>query len=306
MKKSVAVILSFIVLMSAIFFGCGKKEETKGDIPEEQTTLSQDNSTSAQESTQQSTSQQSLADKYPSQPSSGNSETVTTEQNNSETTAQSVQDTTKESTSNQTSTNPSAPSVPSSTPSTPSQDKNGAYRIDKYQKVLEAGTYKMTLLMEDEEQDEPMPVTVSVKNGNTYMGMEMDGMSVGMLYRADNDKSYMIIDFFNAYTDVSEDMMGEDFDLSKLTEQLKAKKGADISVEKATFEGKSVTCESYSDGDKRIKYYFDSKDNFVGVEKIASDGTVDKLVIEGFVTDVDDSVFEIPKGYIYLPLSSFM
>lgn len=307
MKKSITVIIAFVLLISVVLFGCSKNEDG-GNTAGDQTTVSGQDSASVQ----QSTSQQSLADKYPSQ-SAG--DTATTEQNSSETTAQSSQqDVTKESNANQSSTNPSVPSSSTnpSTPSAPSEpatppsstDKNGAYRIEKYQKIFESGTYKMTVLMEDE--GEKMPVTFSVKNGNTHMSMDMNGMAVGMLYRADIDKAYMLIDFLNAYTDVTEDMMGEDFDMTGLTEQLKAEVKGDISVEKGTFEGKSATCESFSDGNLRIKYYFDSKDNILGVEKIDSDGKVDKLVIDGFDTVVEDSLFEIPKGYIYMNLSAFM
>lgn len=307
MKKSITVIIAFVLLISVVLFGCSKNEDG-GNTAGDQTTVSGQDSASVQ----QSTSQQSLADKYPSQ-SAGN--TATTEQNSSETTAQSSQqDVTKESNANQSSTNPSVPSSSTnpSTPSAPSEpatppsstDKNGAYRIEKYQKIFESGTYKMTVLMEDE--GEKMPVTFSVKNGNTHMSMDMKGMAVGMLYRADIDKAYMLIDFLNAYTDVTEDMMGEDFDMAGLTDQLKAEVKGDISVEKDTFEGKSATCESFSDGNQRVKYYFDSKDNILGVEKIDSDGKVDKLVIDGFDTVVEDSLFEIPKGYIYMNLSAFM
>lgn len=307
MKKSITVIIAFVLLISVVLFGCSKNEDS-GNTDGDQTTVSGQDSASVQ----QSTSQQSLADKYPSQ-SAGN--TATTEQNSSETTDQSSQqDITKESNANQSSTNPSVPSSSTnpSTPSAPSEpvtppsstDKNGAYRIEKYQKIFESGTYKMTVLMEDE--GEKMPVTFSVKNGNTHMSMDMKGMAVGMLYRADIDKAYMLIDFLNAYTDVTEDMMGEDFDMAGLTDQLKAEVKGDISVEKGTFEGKSATCESFSDGNQRVKYYFDSKDNILGVEKIDSDGKVDKLVIDGFDTVVEDSLFEIPKGYIYMNLSAFM
>lgn len=308
MKKSVAAILALVVLMTAVLFGCGKKEED--NTPDTQTTVSNENTTSAEEPT----TQQSLAEKYPSQTSPDGSEEATSASSEAETTEKKPeqQETTKESSSVQSSTSPSLPSekededTSSPTTSAPSQSNNGAYRIANCQKIFEAGTYKMTMYMDDSESGEPMPAKISVMNGNVYMGMEMDGLSAGMLYRADNDKCYMIIDIFNAYTDVSEDMMGEDFDLSEFTEQFKVNVSGEISVEKATFEGKPVTCESYADGKMRVKYYFDSKDNFVGTEKINSDGKVNKLVVEDFGTDVDPSVFEIPKGYIYLPLSSLM
>ena len=301
MKKRVAVILALVMLMTAFLFGCGKK--TEDGTSDGQTVES---TTSAQETT----AQQSLADKYPSQ-SAGEAET-TAQESTSETTSQPAQqETTQESTSAQTpsapsgSTTPSKPSSSSSSSSsTPSQNKNGAYRIEACQKILEAGTFKMTVIMEDEGKD--MPVNVSVMDGNTYMGMEMEGMSVGMLYRADIDKSYMLIGFFNAYTDVSEDMMGEDFDLSQLTEQIKAKPNADITVEKGVFEGKSVTTESYTDGKLRVKYHFDSSDNLIGIEKINDKGEVDKLVIESFGAEVDASVFNIPEDYVYMNLSAFM
>lgn len=298
MKKSVAVIIALIMLMTATLFGCGKKQDEQGNTPSEQTTLSTENTSDVQ----QSTSQQSLADKYPS---GSSAQTETTTAGTAETTSQPAQqETTKEAVNEST----SAPVVsqPSVTPSAPSENKNGAYRIDACQKILETGTYNMTVLMEDEDQKEPMPVAVSVKNGNTYMGMEMEGMSVGMLYRADIDKAYMIIGFFNAYTDVSEDMMGEDFNISQLTDQFKANITSEISVEKGTFEGKSVTTESYTDGKLRVKYHFDSSDNLVGIEKVDDKGKVDKLVIENFGAEVDDSVFEIPEGYVYMNLSAFM
>ena len=71
----------------------------------------------------------------------------------------------------------------------------------------------------------------------------------------------------------------------------------------------SVAAFSLTDAiDEFVTYrlIFDSKDNILGVEKIDSDGKVDKLVIDGFDTVVEDSLFEIPKGYIYMNLSAFM
>ena len=207
-------------------------------------------------------------------------------------------------------------------PQTPAGDKNEnvvttkpsggdnkltAYRIEKYQKIFNSGTYLMKITTNDESVSD-QPVTMAIKNGNMYveMAMDMDGVSMncGMLYLKSKDTLYLIFNDWKKYCKMPEDMMGEDMDIGSMMEDVG---GEEVVIDKITvseveINGEKLILESYNSKDgATVNYYFDG-DLLVRRDNVYSDGHVDSTYFAQITTDVPDSYFEIPKGYSYINL----
>ncbi len=178
-----------------------------------------------------------------------------------------------------------------------------AYRIQKYQDVITGGTYLMTVTMiENGVQEEP--ITMAVKNGNVYISMNVDDMSAQMIYKAENDTMYMLLDFIKKYCEVPEDMMGGEMNMAAIATDFNVGKINEVSVEETELNGNKVICESYiADDGSEFRYYFDQNDMLVRRDKFSPNGNTDMMLFSQLTTDVDDSLFEIPKGYGYLNIS---
>ncbi len=179
------------------------------------------------------------------------------------------------------------------------------YLVTKCIDTFAKGTYKMTVVTDPGTADEAT-FTMAVKNGNMSMTTTMDSIEATMLYNAGEDTTYMLFDSIKMYTDVTEDMMGGDMDMSELTKEFNLSVPNKVTVSQSVFNGKNVRCESFVDAGIQSNYYFDASGNFVGREDFNTDGTVTAMVISGFTDRVDDSMFEIPKGYHYVNLSWIM
>ena len=196
------------------------------------------------------------------------------------------------------------------TPSKPIQSgqKLEAYRIEKYQKIFESGTYLMKITTNDESLGDA-PVTMAIKNGNMYidMAVEIDSnnyMDCGMLYLKGKDTMYLIFKDFKKYCKMPENMMGEDMDIGSMMDEMAVSDIGEITVSEVEIGGEKLILESYTstlDG-STINYYFQN-DVLVRRDNVYSNGQVDSTYFAVITTDVPDSYFEIPKGYGYLNLS---
>lgn len=196
------------------------------------------------------------------------------------------------------------------TPSKPSQSngKLKAYRIEKYQKIFESGTYLMKITTNDASLGDA-PVTMAIKNGNMYvdMAVEIDSgnyMDCGMLYLKGKDTMYLIFNDFKKYCKMPEEMMGEDMDIGAMMDDMAVSDIGEITVSEVEIGGEKLILESYNstlDG-STVNYYFQD-DVLVRRDNVYSNGQVDSTYFAVLTTDVPDSYFEIPKGYGYLNLS---
>lgn len=190
-------------------------------------------------------------------------------------------------------------------------DQNGGqqsglqpYRIQKYQDVIAGGTYLLNVTMIENGVQED-PITMAVKNGNFYVSMSVEDMSAQMIYKADTDTTYMLMDFIKKYCEVPDDMLGEDMDMSQISKGFSVE-GLDktITVTETELNGNKVICESYIDDDgSEFLYYFDNNDMLVRRDKNGPDGSTDIMIFSQMTTEVSDSLFEIPSGYGYLNIS---
>lgn len=204
-------------------------------------------------------------------------------------------------------------SIPQTTPSQPDNQNNQqtapevtpltAYRIQKYQELFAGGRYLMVITMIDSQGNAESPATMAVKNGNFYVSTESDGMTAQMIYLASNDTAYMLIDFMKKYCEVPEDMM-EGLEFSTMVDKFQISDIGTITVSEADLNGKKLICESYvsSSGDT-FNYYFDESDMLVRRDIVSPSGKTETTLWSQITTEVDDSYFEIPKGYSYLNIS---
>ncbi len=188
----------------------------------------------------------------------------------------------------------------------PDSQQNGLapYRIQKYQDIIGGGTYLLNVTMiENGVQEEP--ITMAVKNGNFYVSMSVDDMEAQLIYKADTDTTYMLMDFIKKYCEVPKDLMGEEMDMSQISQGFQVENlDKEITVTQTELNGNPVFCESYTaDDGSEFLYYFDSNDMLVRRDKNGPDGSTDVMIFSQITTDVSDSLFEIPSGYGYLNIS---
>ena len=104
------------------------------------------------------------------------------------------------------------------------------------------------------------------------------------------------------YGDVGTDTLGH---IAERTEGFKIPENGTLAVTKETFNGTAVTAETVTAEGKTATFYFDNSGNLVGTKSVA-DGTTSVSKISNFSTNVADSLFEIPNGYIYMDMSWLM
>lgn len=70
-----------------------------------------------------------------------------------------------------------------------------------------------------------------------------------------------------------------------------------VSTSKVTIKGKSYICEEYKDSTNINKYYFNSKKELKRIEMISPDGEAMIFKVSECTSKVDNSIFNVPKGY---------
>lgn len=188
-----------------------------------------------------------------------------------------------------------------------SSAKLEAYRIEKYQKIFESGTFLMKITTNDGSLGND-PVTMAMKNGNMYIDMSVPiddstTMDCGMLYLKNKDTIYLIFNDWKKYCKMPESMMGEEMDMGAMMSEMGATDIGKITVSEVEINGEKLILESYVstiDG-TTVNYYFQD-DVLVRRDNVYSDGRVSSTFFAALTTDVPDSCFEIPKGYGYLNL----
>lgn len=179
------------------------------------------------------------------------------------------------------------------------------YLIEKYQKIFESETYLMEFTTNDEDLGDT-PIVAAAKNGNILIETSIEGIKCKMLYIAEKDTTYLILDNWRKYSKVPESLMGDDMNMSDLnmassfTTDLSGKK---VDVSTVEIGGKSLTCESYTT-DKGIlmQYYFDGE-TLVRLDSTDKDGNLASTYITRITSEVPDETFEIPSNYSYINLS---
>ena len=171
------------------------------------------------------------------------------------------------------------------------------YLAEKYQKLFASGTFYIEFATDD--KDMPDPVTAAIKNGNIYMKTKFENMNCTLIYQKKNDKLYMVLTDFRVYCKMPADMM-EDLDLSNFSNSSKIKQ---VETYEAVLGNRECQCESYymEDGTVSTFYFYNSE--LVRMDQIYDDGTSTVMNINKISSQVDDSLFELPKLFVPLDLS---
>lgn len=200
-------------------------------------------------------------------------------------------------------------------PNNPTQEDNTTVpedqtpRLKRYIDIFASNNYLMEFTTTDETLGNT-PITAAAKNGNIIIDTVMPydentNLVCKMLYLADKDKTYLIIDNFRKYCSIPTDLMGEDFNMSDMN--IGSNFGSSIDLSKikqstVTIDGKEFHCESSKSKNSEVKYYFDG-DTLVRFDTIDKDGNVVTTNFKRITSDVPDSTFEIPSNYGYINLS---
>ena len=204
---------------------------------------------------------------------------------------------------NQTSTTEST-TAPTTTAPTSEKDDSKTANIIRYQKMFSSGTYYMEFTTNDKELGDT-PIVAAAKNGNILIKTNMDGMDCSMLYLADKDKTYLLLDNYKKYCSVPQSMLGDDFNMSSfnLMESFADEVSENaIKTDNVEINGKTLVRESYTTADgSTMRYYFDNG-VLVRLDNESDEGNVETYISK-ITNDVPDSTFSIPKNYGYLNLS---
>lgn len=197
---------------------------------------------------------------------------------------------------------PSSSSTPQEQSSSPSQ--GDTYLMEKYQKMFASGTYLIEFTTNDKDLGST-PITAAFKNGNFIIDTKIEDIKCKMLYLADKDTTYLVLDMFRKYCKLPESLMGDDLDMSELNMMsgFASDIPENITVSTIELNGKELTVESYVANDgSTLKYYF-SGDTLVRLDSINTDGTTNSTYISRITSDVPDSLFQIPSNYGFFNLS---
>ncbi|MCM1544830.1 MAG: hypothetical protein NC110_05960 [Ruminococcus sp.] len=179
------------------------------------------------------------------------------------------------------------------------------YRIQKYQQIFSGGTYLMEFTTDDKELGD-QPITAAVKNGNLIIDAQIEGMQCKMLYLAEKDTMYIVLDKFRKYCKLPKELMGDDMNMSELNMMANfadETKDKEISVSTVTLNGQKLTCESYvTDDGTTMRYYF-SGDTLVRLDSVEKNGQITSTFFSKITSDVPDSTFEIPDNYGFFNLA---
>lgn len=179
------------------------------------------------------------------------------------------------------------------------------FLIHKYQLIFASNNYLIEFTTNDETLGDT-PILSAAKNGNILVETSIEGMKCKLLYLAQKDTTYLLLDGFKKYCKVPESFFGDNLNMSELG--MGKKFVADISddeIEVSTVEinGRVLTCESYTtQSGTQMKYYFDS-DTLVRLDSISPEGKLASTYITRITSEVPDETFDIPSDYGYLNLS---
>lgn len=203
----------------------------------------------------------------------------------------------------ETTTQNQAPANPNSYDVTTAAPVDNTPKLKKYLEIFSSNNYLMEFTTSDEKLGNT-PITAAAKNGNILVDTSIDGITCKMLYLADKNKTYLLLDNYRKYCSVPQSLLGDDFNMSDLNMGSTLANSVDLSsIKQSTvmIDGKEFHCETCGNGASATKYYFDG-DTLVRFDTTNEDGTASVTNFTRITTDVPDSTFEIPSNYGYINL----
>ena len=174
----------------------------------------------------------------------------------------------------------------------------------KYRTLFGSGTYLMVFSTDD--PDMPYEITTAFKNGNMYFDTTVEDMACQILFLADKNQGYIIIPTLRMYCTLPEDMLTEMSSTMMEAEEEEGAEYTDIEVYDVVISDRKCQCETYTYDDGTGKSYYFYNDQLVRMDFVDADGTTTVYSISKITSDVPDSYFELPKGYMKINLSWLM
>ncbi|MGN0444493.1 MAG: hypothetical protein ACI4F5_07760 [Acutalibacteraceae bacterium] len=171
------------------------------------------------------------------------------------------------------------------------------YLAEKYKKLFESQTYYVEFTTDDEMTSGP--ITMAIKNGNIYMKTKFEGMDATMLYQKKKDSVYVILSDYHVYCKMPSSVM-DDLDMSDFGDASEVKS---IEVSDVNLGDRECRCETFTLEDGSVSSYYFYNGELVRLDQISSSGETSIMSITKISSSVDDSLFELPKGYIPVNLS---
>lgn len=176
------------------------------------------------------------------------------------------------------------------------------YMTDKYKKLFASGTYSMKFSSNDPNM--PDEILMAFKNGSLYVETSVEGTPAEVIYNADTKTGMMILRKFRVYCTLPEDMVS---DLSSGTLDISGDEDyKKVKVYKVDINGRECTCESFTYSDGQVKNYYFYNEELVRMDFIEADSSSTVYNIISISSDVPDSYFETPKGYLKLNIAKLL
>lgn len=173
---------------------------------------------------------------------------------------------------------------------------------DKYRTLFSSGTYQMTFTSDD--PDLPGEIDMALKNGSVYLETTVEGIPAEVIYDDTKKTGAIVIKSFRLYCTLPDDMI-EEFSSGALDINF-SEEYKDFKTYKVDISGRECICESYTydTGEVNSFYFYDNE--LVRMDLISPDGSSSVYNITSLSSDVPDSYFEMPKGYIKIDISKLM
>lgn len=182
---------------------------------------------------------------------------------------------------------------------TKTTEKQEQYLAEKYKTLFQSQTYYVEFTTDDEET--PYPIKMACKNGNIFMTTKYENIDCSMIYQKKNDSIYMVLNTFHVYCKMPSDMM-DDLDMSDFGDSTPVK---NVEVSNVTLGDRDCRCETYTLEDGSVSSYYFYNSELVRLDQFSPDGETSVMSITKISSSVDDSLFELPRGFIPVNLSNF-
>lgn len=193
--------------------------------------------------------------------------------------------------------------IPDGKPIKVELDKNGFPKKPLYatyiNKFISDGIYKLecTYSITESDLNLVMPFTLAVKGAKTFIEMDMTilaGKSTTTQIITNGKKSYIVLPTLKKYVtstpEDNENMLG---DISNLID---SSSGKYVKTTEVKMGNKRYICEIYKENGTTVKCYFLDGKTFARQEILSPEGNVILSDIK-YSNDVEDELFELPKGY---------
>lgn len=178
------------------------------------------------------------------------------------------------------------------------EEQQDKYMSEKFIRLFNSGIFAMTFTTND--PDLPGDITFAMRNNSIYMDTTMEDMSCKIVYDSDASTGFVVVPDMKVYCTLPDSLAKEmakcDFSLPEISS------AESIEVYDVEIDGKDCVCEDFKYPDNKARSFYYYNGNLVRM--IVYEGESSSLYnIKQITSDVDNSYFEVPKGYLKVNLS---